>query len=71
VIRIALAAALLAAVSYLVWLGLDDALGDGLGAQILSLSAALAAGATAYLTAVLALRVPEAEQILRLVRRAV
>jgi len=70
-IRISLAAALLAAVSYLVWLGLDDALGDGLGAQILSLGAALGVGAAAYLAAVLALRVPEAEQILRLLQRAV
>jgi putative peptidoglycan lipid II flippase len=70
-IRIALSAALLAGVSYLVWLGLDDALGRGLLAQITSLGVALAAGAAAYFTAVLALRVPEAEQVLRLIRRAV
>ena len=70
-IKVSLAAALLAGVSYLVWLGLDDALGDGLAAQIASLGLALGAGAAAYLAAVLALRVPEAEQVLRLVRRAV
>ncbi|MGH2924162.1 MAG: murein biosynthesis integral membrane protein MurJ [Solirubrobacterales bacterium] len=71
-IRIGLSAALLAGVSYLVWLGLDDVLGDGLLlAQIASLGTALAAGAAAFLAAVLALRVPEAEQVLRLIQRAV
>ena len=67
--RIAAAAALLAGVSYLVWLGLDDALGRGLGGQILSLGTALTAGAAAYFAAVVALRVPEAGQIVRLIRR--
>jgi len=69
-VRISIASALLAGVSYLVWLGLDDALGRGLGGQILSLGTALAAGAAAYFAAVIALRVPEAGQLLRLVRRA-
>ncbi|HEX6586687.1 MAG TPA: hypothetical protein VF052_08040, partial [Solirubrobacterales bacterium] len=68
-IRVTAAAALLAGVSYLVWYGLDEALGRGTLAQILSLGAALVAGAVAYFAAVLALRVPEAHQILRLVRR--
>jgi putative peptidoglycan lipid II flippase len=68
-IRVTAAAALLAGVSYLVWDLLDDALGRGTAAQIASLGTALIAGACAYFGAVLALRVPEATQILRLVRR--
>jgi putative peptidoglycan lipid II flippase len=68
-IRVTVAAALLAGVSYLVWYLLDDALGRGTAAQIASLGTALIAGAAAYFGAVLALRVPEAAQILRLVRR--
>lgn len=69
-IRISAAAALLAGVSYLVWLGLDDALGRSVGAQAISLGVALVAGAIIYFVAVIALRVPEADQVLRLVRRA-
>lgn len=67
--RVLAAAALLAAVSYLVWYGLDQALGRSTVAQITSLGAGLAAGSAAYFAAVLALRVPEAGQIMRLVRR--
>jgi putative peptidoglycan lipid II flippase len=67
--RIALAAAALAGVSYLVWDVLDSELGRGLGGQIASLGVALAAGALTYAAAVIALRVPEAAQALRLVRR--
>jgi putative peptidoglycan lipid II flippase len=67
--RVAVASAALAGVSYLVWLGLDDALGRALGAQILSMTAALGAGAAVYAAALWALRVPELDQILRLVRR--
>jgi putative peptidoglycan lipid II flippase len=67
--RIVLAAAALAGVSFVVWDVLDVALGRGVGAQIVSLGVALAAGALAYLAAVVALRVPEAAQALRLVRR--
>ena len=68
-LRITAAAALLAGVSYLVWLGLDDALGRGLAAQIVSLGGALVLGAGAFFAAVVALRVPEADQVLRLLRR--
>jgi putative peptidoglycan lipid II flippase len=67
--RVILAAALLAGVSYLVWYGLDQALGRSTIAQVVSLGAALIAGFGAYFGAVLALRVPEAGQIIRLVRR--
>jgi putative peptidoglycan lipid II flippase len=69
VARVIVAAALLAGVSYLVWYGLDQALGRGLIAQIVSLGVALAAGFAIYFAAVIALRVPEANQIVRLVRR--
>ncbi len=68
-VRVVVAAALLAGVSYLVWYGLDQSLGRSTIAQIVSLGVALAAGFAAYLGAVLALRVPEAAQIIRLVRR--
>jgi putative peptidoglycan lipid II flippase len=67
--RVTIAAALLAGVSWLVWHGLDEALGRSTIAQIVSLGTGLAAGAAAYFAAVLALRVPEARQIVRLVRR--
>ena len=67
--RVITAAALLAGVSYLVWYGLDQALGRSTIAQIVSLGGALLAGFATYVGAVLALRVPEAGQIIRLVRR--
>jgi putative peptidoglycan lipid II flippase len=68
-VRVTIAAAVLAGVSYLVWYGLDQALGRNLIAQIVSLGVALLAGFATYLAAVLALQVPEANQILRLLRR--
>ena len=68
-VRVVAAAALLAGVSYLVWYGLDQALGRSTIAQIVSLGGALLAGFATYVGAVLALRVPEAGQIIRLVRR--
>jgi putative peptidoglycan lipid II flippase len=67
--RILVAAVALAAVSYVVWDLLDSELGRGTGAQIVSLGVALGAGALAYLAVVLALRVPEADQALRVIRR--
>jgi putative peptidoglycan lipid II flippase len=67
--RIVLASAALAAVGVAVWNGLDANLGRSLGAQAISLSAALAAGGIAYLGLARALRVPELDQIARLVRR--
>jgi putative peptidoglycan lipid II flippase len=68
-VRVTISAAVMAGVSYLVWYGLDQALGRSTIAQILSLGVALAAGFATYFAAVLALRVPEAAQIMRLVRR--
>ncbi len=69
-LRIAAASALLAGIAYGVWSLLEGALGEGLGAQIVSVGGALALGAAGYLAAVLALGVPEARQLLRVVRRS-
>jgi putative peptidoglycan lipid II flippase len=66
--RIALASALLAGVSWLVWKLLDDALGRSLPAQIASVGGAGAAGLFVYVRAVLAMRIPEAHQVSRLIR---
>jgi putative peptidoglycan lipid II flippase len=66
-VRVGIASALLAGVAYLVWWGLDEALGRGLGGQIVSMTIALGAGGATYAGAVYAMRVPEAGQILRLI----
>jgi len=68
VVRMLVAAAALAALSYVVWRGLDEALGRSLIAQISSVGAGIAVGAVAYGAAVWLLRVPEARQVARLVR---
>jgi putative peptidoglycan lipid II flippase len=68
VARMLVAAAALAVVAYLVWRGLDEALGRSLPAQIVSVGGGLAAGIAVYAAAVLALGVAEAEQIRELVR---
>ncbi len=66
--RIALASALLAGVSWVVWYLLDGLLGRSLPAQVVSVGAAAAAGLWLYMRAVLAMRVPEAHQVSRLIR---
>jgi putative peptidoglycan lipid II flippase len=68
VLRMLAAAGVLAGISYLVWWGLDDLLGRGLIAQVLSVGLALAFGLLAYAAAVWALRIPEARQVVRLIR---
>jgi putative peptidoglycan lipid II flippase len=68
-IRVSAAAAALAGVSYGVWYALDQELGRGLVAQIVSLATGLGAGAAVYAAAITALRIPEAHQIWRLLRR--
>jgi putative peptidoglycan lipid II flippase len=68
-IRITIAAAALAAVSFGVWEVLDEALGRGLGGQVVSLGAGLALGGLVYLGFARLLRIPELDQIARLVRR--
>lgn len=67
--RLVLAGAALAGASLGVWSVLDDALGRGLGGQIVSLGVALAVGAVVYGVAITLLRVPEAAQLRRLLRR--
>jgi putative peptidoglycan lipid II flippase len=61
--RMLLAAALLGAVAYGAWYGLDQALGRDFPAQAVAVVGAIAAGFTVYAGAVWALRIPEARQI--------
>jgi putative peptidoglycan lipid II flippase len=68
-IRVTIGSAVLAAVTYLSWKGLDDVFGEGIIGQIISVGISLALGGLSYLGVVLALRVPEAQQIVNLVRR--
>ncbi|HWC48390.1 MAG TPA: murein biosynthesis integral membrane protein MurJ [Solirubrobacterales bacterium] len=68
-LRITIAAAALAGVSWLVWDVLDEALGRGLGGQIISLSAGLGAGGLVYVAIAKLLRIEELEQMTRLLRR--
>ena len=65
-LRMLAAAALLGAVSYGVWYGLDSALGRSLVAQAVAVLTALGAGVVVYAGAVWAMKVPEALQIKRL-----
>jgi putative peptidoglycan lipid II flippase len=65
--RILLASALLAGVSWVVWHTLDALLGRSLPAQVVSVGGAGAAGVLVYLRAVLAMHVPEAHQVRRLI----
>ena len=67
-VRMLAAAAVLAGFAYGVWYGLDELLGRSLIAQIVTVGAGVAAGVLAYGVAVWALRVPEAHQVLRLLR---
>jgi putative peptidoglycan lipid II flippase len=66
VMRIVVAGALVGAVSWGVWRGLDAGLGRSLGGQIVSVGGALAVGAVAYLLAARLLRVRELEALLSL-----
>jgi putative peptidoglycan lipid II flippase len=68
-VRITVASAALAAVSFGVWDLLDNALGRGLIGQIVSLGVALGLGGLVYLGAAKLLRIAELEQITRLLRR--
>jgi putative peptidoglycan lipid II flippase len=61
--RILVASAIISAVGYLVWKGLDTVLGVSLPAQIVSVGVALAAAAALYARLVLLMRIPEARQI--------
>jgi putative peptidoglycan lipid II flippase len=68
--RIAVASAALAGVSWGVWKLLEVLLGGTLPAQIASVGGAAAAGLYVYARAVLAMHVPEAHQVSRLIRSA-
>ena len=67
---VTVASAVLAAVAWPVWDGLDALLGRSTGAQIVSLGVALTAGAAAYLLACKALGVRELEALLALRSRS-
>jgi len=67
VVRIVIASALLAGAARLVWLGLDALLGRSVPAEIVSVGFAAGVGLWVYARAVLAMRVPEAGQVRRLV----
>jgi putative peptidoglycan lipid II flippase len=66
VIRMLAAAALLGAVSWACWKGLSAALGESLIAQAVTVLTSIGAGFAVYAGAVWALRIPEAQQIRRL-----
>jgi putative peptidoglycan lipid II flippase len=66
--RILLASALLAGVSWGVWKLLHSLLGGSLLAQIVSVGGAGALGFYVYVRSVLAMRIPEAHQVSRLIR---
>jgi putative peptidoglycan lipid II flippase len=68
-LRMLAAAAVLGAVAYATWYGIDAALGGALAAQALAVLAAIAAGFAVYAAAVWALRVPEARQVRELLVR--
>jgi putative peptidoglycan lipid II flippase len=65
-LRMLAAGALLGAVVYGAWYGLDEALGRSLAAQAVAVLGAIALGGAVYAGAVWVLRVPEARQIRRL-----
>jgi putative peptidoglycan lipid II flippase len=67
--RIIVAAAVLGGVAYGTWYALDQALGRSLLAQLISVGGAIALGSAAYAAVVLALKVPEARQIVDLFAR--
>jgi putative peptidoglycan lipid II flippase len=67
-VRIVIASAVLAGVSWLVWKLFDELLGASLPAEIVSVGGAAAAGLFAYVRAVLLMRIPEAHQVNELIR---
>jgi putative peptidoglycan lipid II flippase len=66
--RILVASALLGVVSWVVWTLLDRLFGASLPAQIVSVGGAAVAGLFVYARAVLAMHIPEAHQVNRLIR---
>jgi putative peptidoglycan lipid II flippase len=68
--RIGLASALASGVTFGVWFGLDEALGRSLGAQVVSVGAAIVAGGGAFFALARLLRIRELEMLLSLRRRS-
>jgi putative peptidoglycan lipid II flippase len=68
--RIALGSAVAAAAAFGVWYGLDELLGESLGAQVVSVGTGVLAGAVAFLAAATLLRVRELQTLLSLRRRS-
>jgi putative peptidoglycan lipid II flippase len=69
VIRISIACAAMAAVSWGIWDALNSALGEDTPAQIISLGTGMAVGGVVYLAVARMLRIAELEQIMRLLLR--
>jgi putative peptidoglycan lipid II flippase len=69
VIRISIACAAMAAVSWLIWHTLNAALGEDTPAQIISLGTGMVVGGVVYLAVARMLRIAELEQITRLLLR--
>jgi putative peptidoglycan lipid II flippase len=69
VIRISIACAVMAGVSWLIWHTLNSALGEDTPAQIVSLVSGIVAGGVVYLAVAWMLRIAELEQITRLLLR--
>jgi len=66
-VRIAIASAITAALAWIVWKALADVVGMSLVGQLVSVGFAIALAGFVYMRLVLALRIPEARQIERLV----
>jgi putative peptidoglycan lipid II flippase len=66
-VRILLAAVVTAAIARFAWVGLQDAIGASLIAQVISVTLALTAASGFYIWAILRLRVSEAVQIAALI----
>jgi putative peptidoglycan lipid II flippase len=62
-LRVLVATAIMTALGWLIWKGLDSLLGVSLVAQIISIGLALAASGVVYARLVLQMRIPEARQI--------
>jgi putative peptidoglycan lipid II flippase len=68
--RITIAAALAAGAAYGTWLGLDEALGRTLGAQVVSVGLGILAAAAVFLALAWLIRIRELNMLLSLVRRS-
>jgi putative peptidoglycan lipid II flippase len=69
-VRVVIAGAIAAGVAFGIWYVIDDAVGRGLGGQLVSLLPALAAAGAVYVVLCRAIGVPEVRTLLSLGRRA-